>query len=112
MSSTITAQDLQNEFDSIAREIIEEVKNYGGDEYELAHQAADGHQWIIYYTGSIDLVHACWHWNSILFDDAQDLAECGEASNQSWLEQTTQLAYCIMLRGITRSLNKINREAA
>ena len=111
MSNAITGQELQNEFDAIAQEIIEEVENYGGDEYELAHQAADGHEWVIYYTRSIDLVHACWHWNSILFDDAEDLAECGGSEGKSWLEQTTRLAYCIMLRGITRSLHKV-REAA
>ena len=112
MSNQITSQELRNEFDSIAQEILEEVKNYGGDEYELAHQAADGHEWVIYYTRSIDLVHACWHWDSILFDDAEDLAECGSSEGKSWLEQTARLAYCIMLQGITGSLNKINREAA
>ena len=47
-----------------------------------------------------------------LFDDAEDLAECGSSEGKSWLEQTARLAYCIMLQGITGSLNKINREAA
>ena len=42
MSNAITAQELRNEFDRIAQEIIEEVKNHGGEESELAHQMAPG----------------------------------------------------------------------
>ena len=113
MSNAITAQELRNEFDAIAQEIIEEVKNYGGDESELAHQAADGHEWVIYYTRNIDLVHAVWHWDGQLFDEAEQMLEYfGEDKALSWRSQTTLLAFNIMLSGIFRSLNKYEEEAA
>lgn len=112
MSNTITAQDLRNEFDSIARDIIEEVKNYGGDESELVHQAADGHEWVIYYTRSVDLAHAVWHWDGQLFDEAEQLLEDFRIWSKSWREHTTQLAFEIMLCGIYRSLSNLEEEAA
>ena len=112
MSNAITAQELRNEFDAIAQEIIEEVKNYGGDESELAHQAADGHEWVIYYTRNVDLVHAVWHWDGQLFDEAEQMLEYFGDESKSWREQTTQLAFSIMLSGIYRSLSKFEEQAA
>jgi len=112
ISNTITAQDLRNEFDSIAQEIIKEVKNYGGDESELTHQAADGHEWVIYYTRNVDLVHAVWHWDGQLFDEAEQMLEDFGVEVKSWRDHTTQLAFQIMLCGIYRSLSKFEEEAA
>lgn len=112
MSNTITAQDLRNEFDSIAQDIKEEIKNYGGDETELMFQAADGHEWVIYYTRSVDLAHAVWHWDGQLFDEAEQLLEDFGGEVKSWRDHTTQLAFQIMHCGICRSLSKLEEEAA
>jgi len=112
MSNAITAQELRNEFDRIAQEIIEEVKNHGGEESELAHQMADGHEWVIYNTRNIDLVHACWHWDSQLFEDAELVIRCFCEEVKGWREHTTQLAFQIMLCGIFRSIAILEEEAA
>lgn len=37
-----------NEVESIAEAVYQEVRDYGGELHELASQAVDGHQWIIY----------------------------------------------------------------
>ena len=113
MSNAITAQELRNEFDRIAQEIIEEVKNHGGDGTELTFQAADGHEWVIYYTRNVDLVHAVWHWDGQLFDEAeQELEYFGEDKALTWRSKTTLLAFHIMHCGICRSLSKLEEEAA
>lgn len=112
MSNQITAQELKSEFDSLALDIIQEVKNYGGDQFDLAHQAADGHEWVIYNTRSLDLVHATYHWDGVLFDEAEDWLEGSGQTFKDWQQHTTALAFAIMLVGIERSMMNVNWEAA
>ena len=40
--------DYYTEIDSIAKEVMREVAEYGGDTYDLVHRACDGHPWVIY----------------------------------------------------------------
>ncbi len=48
MNTIITQREYTNEVESIAEAVYQEVRDYGGELHELASQAVDGHQWIIY----------------------------------------------------------------
>jgi hypothetical protein len=54
---SITYKEYNEEIKRLADEIQAEVNEHGGDLYDLAHQAVDGHQWVVYYTHNNDLVY-------------------------------------------------------
>ena len=44
---------------SYAKEILEEVSNHGGDEYDLAHEFVDSSPWVIYYHKAHQICQNC-----------------------------------------------------
>jgi hypothetical protein len=54
-----TDSQLDEQARSIARDISEEIKQYGGDAYDLAHQHADGSQYVIYYHHAHSICQNC-----------------------------------------------------
>lgn len=42
---------------SYAKDIIAEVKEYGGDAYDLAHEMIDGSEHVIYYANAHAICH-------------------------------------------------------
>jgi hypothetical protein len=52
----ITYQEYLAEVRSIAKNAIEEAGEYEQDVYDTAHEAVDGHQWIIYYAYNDDVI--------------------------------------------------------
>ncbi len=73
-NDTITCDyDLTKEAEEIASDIADEIKDYGGDAHDLAHQHVDGSQYVIYYHHAHSICQNC---NT---DAGEDFAsECGE----------------------------------
>jgi hypothetical protein len=56
-----------------AEEILREVREHGGEAYDLAHQYADGSQWVIYYSKAHQLCQNC---DTQIGEEA--VSDCGE----------------------------------
>lgn len=59
MMKDITSTNYYDECMSIATDIFEEFKEYGGDLCDHQHERVDGHQWIIYYAYNDDILRHC-----------------------------------------------------
>lgn len=65
---------LLNEYaKSCAEDIIREIKEHGGDEHDMAHEHADGSEWVIYYARAHALCQSCDTSNGEDF-----VSDCGE----------------------------------
>ena len=54
--SYITASEYWQEIAEIIEEVKGEVEVYGGDVYEIAHEAVDNHTWNVWYKYSADII--------------------------------------------------------
>ena len=62
MTIAITEHNLDNECQSIARDIVYDMKHYNEDEdwaRDRVHERVDGHQWVIYYNKEHQLCQNC-----------------------------------------------------
>lgn len=53
---TITLDSYRETVIELAADILDEIEDYGGDAYELAHERVDSHEWIIYYAFNDDVI--------------------------------------------------------
>lgn len=74
MSDIIINDQLLNEYaNSCAEYILREIKAHGGDAYDMAHEHADGSEWVIYYARAHALCQNCDTSNGEDF-----VSDCGE----------------------------------
>jgi hypothetical protein len=60
MTDIIINDHLLNEYaKSCAEDIIREIKEHGGDAQDMAHEHADGSEWVIYYARAHALCQNC-----------------------------------------------------
>jgi len=58
--SVLNAQEYWKEIAALAESIIEEWQERDGEDIsEIAHEVVDGHQWIIYYAFTDDVLYHC-----------------------------------------------------
>lgn len=93
-------KELNEYCNMLAEEIMLEVKNYDGDQFDLAHQYADGSEYVIYYAKAHDLCQNC------STDNGEEwLSEVGAGESPTYDSIATVIAYGEIY---TRILNRIN----
>jgi hypothetical protein len=85
-----------------AREILEEVKRYGGDEYDLAHEHADGSEWVIYYSKAHELCQNCDTDNGEQFYE-----DCGPWEDLTYDGVASIIAYGELHARICQAINEL-----
>ena len=104
----MTYQDFINAVRTAVADIRNDVAD-GGDEYDLIHEYADGHQYVIYTGQAWDLVNLIRDADSELFFAAEEQFSDyggGFRCNNSWDECQRQLAFFIMTTAIRQCIDQ------
>ncbi len=104
---TITNHKLDEYAADCAKEILEEINRYGGDEYDLAHEHADGSEWVIYYSKAHQLCQNCNTDHGEVF-----LAVVGTPENVTYDSLAVTIAYGELHARICQALDDLKSEAA
>lgn len=92
---------------SYAEEIMLEIKEHGGDQFDLAHQYADGSEYVIYYSKAHELCQNC------NIDNGEEwFEEVGPNKGLSYGEVATVIAYGELYTRILNQINEIEEQAA
>ena len=83
---------LNTEAEHLAELVNLEVKDYGGDAYDLLHEAVDGHEWVIYTYKALLLCAEC-----DTTEGKQWLDEVGLEGTNDISKLATQVAYATLL---------------
>ena len=100
-----TDSQLDEQARSIARDIIEEIKQFGGDAYDLAHEYADSSQYVIYYHHAHSICQNC----NIEQGEAC-LDEFGVGQNHTYDSLAVLIAYNELHSRILTELEKLGAE--
>ena len=109
-------QDFDNYIDSLCDDVWINYKaqlNDQNDWYDIAHELADGSQYVIYYGMAWDLVTMIRQQDFSLFDSAEDSAFDHGIEFESANQMMTMIAYELIYQHIMLTLNdRFNKEAA
>ena len=90
----------------IAKDIVEEFTQYGGDICDHEHERVDGHQWIIYYAYNDDLLRHCG--NADAWEDIYSNEDIGDiVTSQGMNGARTVQAYWAMLEDVSQALHEL-----
>ena len=90
--------------EDIARDILAEVAEYGGDATDLAHENADGSEHVIYYSKAHDICQNCNTENGEQF--LEDMGGAGKDATYDSI--ATLIAYGELYSRIVDALGKID----
>jgi hypothetical protein len=105
--TAITDYNLDYECQSIARDIIYDMKEYNKDEdwaRDRVHEEVDMHQWVIYHYKAHELCQNC---NT---DNGEDWASDCDVKPTSYDQWATTLAYGEMMVRVSIELDKLLEE--
>ena len=109
-------QDFESYIDSLCDDVWINYKaqlNDQSDWHDIAHELADGSQYVIYYGMAWDLVTMMRHADSALFNDAEDSAFDYGIEFKSANHMMTLIAYELIYQHIMLTLNdKFNKQEA
>lgn len=93
---------------SYAQEIMQEVREHNADQFDLAHQYADGSEYVIYYSKAHELCQNC------NIDNGEEwLAEIGVSGDVTYGSVATVIAYGELYNRILTEISVIEEwEAA
>ena len=101
---------IREEAAGIAEAVLSEVKEYGGEAYDLAHQSVDGSEDIIYYSKAWNLVTAARE-DSNLYDSGHETLVETEGDKIQEGETVdnvmTRLAYWILFNAVMEKINEV-----
>lgn len=101
----MTNQELTEYCNMLAEEIMLEIKEYGGDQFDLAHQYADGSEYCIYYSKAHELCQNC-----DITNGEQWAEEIGVGENPTYNSIATVIAYGEIYTRICNRINEIEME--
>lgn len=88
---------------SYAKDIAAEVKEYGGDAHDLAHEMVDGSEHVIYYAKAHAICQNCDTSNGEAF-----LEYIGTPENPTHDSLATLIAYGELLQRVQHELNELH----
>jgi predicted amidophosphoribosyltransferase len=100
-----TDLQLDEQARSIARDILEDIKQFGGDAYDLAHVYADGCQYVIYYHHAHSICQNC---NTEVGEAC--LEDFGVGQNPTYDSLAVLIAYNELHSRILAELEKLGAE--
>tara|TARA_R100001086_G_C11787427_1_gene245317 strand:- start:408 stop:731 length:324 start_codon:yes stop_codon:yes gene_type:complete len=100
-----TDSQLDEQARSIARDILEDIKQFGGDPYVLSHEYADGSQYVIYYHHAHSICQNC----NIEQGEAC-LPDFGDRQNHTYNSLAVRIAYNELHSRILTELEKLGVE--
>ena len=90
---------------SYAKEILEEVSNHGGDEYDLAHEFVDSSPWVIYYHKAHQICQNCNTENGEAF-----LEDVGSPAPVTYNSLAVTIAYGELHARVCQALDTMKEE--
>ena len=89
-----------------AKQILEEINTHGGDEYDLAHEHADGSEWVIYYHKAHQICQNCKTENGEAF-----LEDVGSPEPITYDSLAVTIAYGELHARICQAIDTMKGEA-